>query len=140
MKKIIEIYKKNEELINYLIIGVLTTLINYISYCFCVFTFLNSNIAWQLQLANFISWVVAVAFAYITNRKIVFKSKNKNIYEECLKFVSARVLTLLVDMLIMYVTVTIFGLNDLIMKIASNIIIIILNYVLSKIIVFKQKG
>lgn len=140
MKKLINLYKKYEEVINYLIIGGLTTVISLAIYYISVITFLNPNNALELQIANIISWIGAVIFAYVTNRKVVFKSKNKNIKTEAIKFFGSRILTLLVDMLIMYLSVTVFKFNDKLMKIVSNIIIIVLNYILSKIFVFSRKG
>ena len=80
--KIIEIYKKYEEIINYLIIGVLTTIVNLAVKYALLFTVLNASDATQLQIAVVISWIVACLFAYITNRKIVFKSKSKKILKE----------------------------------------------------------
>lgn len=79
-------------------------------------------------------------FAYFANRKVVFKSKNKNIKNEVSKFVSARVVTLLIDMAFMWLTVSFLGFNDKIMKIISNIIIVILNYVFSKLFVFIKEA
>ena len=70
-------YRKREEIINYLIVGVLTTVVSLLSYYILVFTILNPNNAIQLQLANIISWILAVLFAYITNRMFVFESKVK---------------------------------------------------------------
>ena len=139
MKKILAIYKKHEEIINYLFIGVCTTLISLLAYYISVFTFLDPNVSWELQLANIISWIVGVTFAFITNRKVVFKSKNKKVLNEVEKFLGARIVTLLIDMLFMYVTVTVLSLNDKIMKIISNVIVIVLNYVFSKLFVFVQK-
>lgn len=138
MRKIKELYLKNEEIVNYIIVGGMTTFISLLVYYICVFTFLNPNNVFQLQIANILSWIAGVIFAYITNRKIVFKSKEKNVKKEAIKFLGSRIFTLLVDMLFMYITVTFLGLNDKIMKIVSNIIIIIANYVLSKLIVFKR--
>ncbi len=138
MRKIISLYKKYEELINYLIVGFLTTVISLISYYICVFTFLNPNNAIELQVANVISWIIGVSFAYITNRIFVFKSKDKNILKEIISFVSARVVTLLTDMFIMYLMVTIIGLNDKISKLVAQLVVIILNYLISKLLVFKK--
>ena len=136
MKKILDLYKKYEEIINYLIVGFLTTLISLIVYYLCVFTILNPNVPLELQIANITSWLLAVIFAYIMNRIYVFKSKNKNIRKEATKFFGARIITLIFDMLFMFSTVTLLRLNDKIMKIISNVIVIILNYVFSKIFVF----
>lgn len=134
------LFKKfcNKEIIFYLIFGVLTTLVSLIVYYFCTLTFLNPQNAVQLQIANIISWVLSVAFAYVTNRRFVFESKNPNRLEEIIKFVSARLLTLLLDMFIMFVCVTILKFNDKISKLLSQVIVIISNYIFSKIFVFKK--
>lgn len=138
MEKIIGIYEKYKEIINYLIVGALTTLVSLIVYYGCVFTFLNPDNAIELQIANILSWIAGVTFAYFTNRKYVFKSKNKNKLQEATKFVSSRITTLLLDMLIMWLGVTLLGLNDKIIKIISQIFVIVGNYVLSKLFVFKK--
>lgn len=135
------LYKKYEEIINYLIIGILTTVISLITYYICVYTVFNPDNAILLQCANIISWIVSVTFAYITNRKIVFKSKDPNIKKEGLKFYGARIITLLLDMLFMFITVTMIGLNDKLMKLVANVLVIILNYIISKLFVFiKNEG
>ena len=138
IKRIKELYIKYKEIINYLIFGVLTTLVSLIVYYFCTLAFFNPQNAVQLQIANIISWVLSVAFAYVTNRRFVFESKNPNKLEEIIKFVSARLLTLLLDMFIMFVCVTILKFNDKISKLLSQVIIIISNYIFSKIFVFKK--
>lgn len=139
MKKIKELYKKYEELVNYVIVGVLTTIVSLGSYYLCVLTVFNPDNPILLQSANVISWILAVTFAYIANRKYVFKSKNPNIFKEATKFYGARIVTLLIDMLFMFITVSVFHFNDKIMKILSNVIILILNYIISKFIVFIKK-
>lgn len=139
MNKIIEIYKKNKEIINYLIVGVLTTIVSLATYYICVCTFLNPDNPVELQTANIISWIVAVFFAYFTNRKYVFESKEKNILKEGTKFIGSRVTTLLLDMLIMYVGVTLLRFNDKIIKIISQILVIVGNYIISKLFVFRKK-
>ena len=139
MKKIKKLYKKYEEIINYLVIGVLTTFVTLIAYYICVYTFLDPNKTIELQIANVLSWIVGVTFAYITNRKIVFKSNEKNIKKELSKFIIGRLTTLFTDMLFMFITVSTLNLNDKIMKIISNIIVIILNYIISKFMIFKRK-
>lgn len=139
MKKIKELYLKYKEIINYLIFGVLTTLVSLIVYYLLVFTFLNPSNPIELQIANILSWVAGVAFAYFTNRKFVFKSKEKNKIKEASKFVMARLVTLIMDMLIMWIGVTILHGNDKIMKLLSQVIVIVSNYLFSKLIVFKEK-
>ena len=78
MEKIKELYIKYKEIINYLIFGVLTTVVSLIVYYLSVFTFLNPENAFELQIANILSWIAGVAFAYFTNRKFVFESKENN--------------------------------------------------------------
>ena len=103
----IELYKKYKEIINYLIFGVLTTVVSLATYYICVFTFLNPENPVELQIANIISWIFAVIFAYVTNRKYVFESKEKNKVKEATKFVGSRVFTLILDMGVMWLGVTI---------------------------------
>lgn len=138
MEKIKELYKKYKEIINYLIFGVLTTVVSLLVYYISVFTILNPDNPIQLQIANILSWIAGVAFAYFTNRKFVFESEEKNKLKEAGKFVSARVITLIMDMLIMYLGVTMLLLNDKIIKLISQVVIIISNYVFSKLFVFKK--
>ena len=138
MKKIIDLYKKYEEIINYLIVGGLTTVLNYIVYIFCTMTFLNPKIGLELQIANIISWIIAVIFAYFTNRKYVFKSKNKNKIKEASKFVGVRIISLFMDMFIMFIMVSLANINDKIAKLISQIFVIIANYIFSKLLVFKK--
>ena len=143
MKQIIDLYKKYEEIINYLIIGILTTVVNLAVKYALLFTVLNASDATQLQIAVVISWVVACIFAYITNRKIVFKSKSKKILKEFTAFVSARLFTLFLEMLIMFVFVTLLKLNSnlwvVIWSLVAQIVVIVVNYVLSKLVIFKKE-
>ena len=135
----IKLYKKYEEIINYVIVGGLTTFVSLFSYFVCVHTFLNPTNPLQLQIANTISWICAVTFAYITNRVFVFKSENKNRLIELVLFYGSRITTLLVDMVIMFVLVTILKINDTIAKLMVQIIVMILNYIFSKMLVFRKR-
>lgn len=139
-----KLYKKYEEIINYLIIGVLTTIVNLVVKYALLFTILNASNPTQLQISVVISWIIACIFAYITNRKIVFKSKSNKILKELISFVFARVFTLLLEMLIMFIFVTYFKLNSdlwvVIWSIVAQVVVIVVNYVLSKLIIFKKKG
>lgn len=143
VNKVLKIYKRQEEVWNYLIIGGLTTLVNIITKYILLFTILDAKKPNELQISIIISWIVAVLFAYITNRKIVFKSKNSKIFKEFIGFIGSRVLTLIVEMLFMYVFVTLLKLDTSVMvailSIVGQIIVIILNYVFSKLFVFKKK-
>ena len=139
MQRIKELAIKYKEIISYLIFGVLTTIVSLGTYYVSVYTFLNPNDGFQLQIANIISWIVGVIFAYITNRKFVFESKEKNKIKEASKFVTSRVATLLMDMIIMFIGVTTLKFNDKIIKLVSQVLVVIANYLLSKIIVFKKE-
>ena len=137
------IYHKNEELWNYLIVGFLTTVVSVGVKWLLLFTILNADNGTQLQLAIIISWIVAVFFAYFANRIFVFKSKNENILKEMTQFFGARILTLIMEMLIMWFFVTLLKLNTdmwiMIWTIVTQILIIIFNYIFSKMFVFKKK-
>lgn len=134
----IKIYQKKTEIINYLIVGVLTTLVSLVIYYGLVMTILNPENAFELQCANVLSWIVSVLFAYVTNRKFVFKSTNEKKGKEFISFVTARIATLLMDMVIMLLGVTLLHANDKIVKIISQVIVIIANYILSKVFVFRE--
>lgn len=138
MKELKSLYYKYKEIINYLIFGVLTTVISLIVYYFLTLTILNPNKSVELQIANIISWCAGVLFAYFTNRKFVFDSKNDNKVKEFITFTGARVTTLILDMLIMFIFVTTLHLNDKVFKLVSQVLVVIGNYILSKLIVFKR--
>lgn len=135
-----EIYNKYKEIVNYIIVGGLTTVLALAVFYGSVLTFLNPNNPIQLQIADILSWTAGVIFAYFTNRKYVFDSKEKNKKEEASKFVLSRVITLLMDMAIMGVFVSVLHFNDKIMKLVSQVVITISNYVFSKLFVFKKEN
>lgn len=135
-----KIYKKNKEVINYLIVGGLTTVVSLAAYYILVATILNPEDTLQLQLANIISWMAAVTFAYFANRKYVFESKNNNMFSEAVKFYLSRISTLLADMAIMYIGVSLLLYNDKLVKIIAQIVVIIANYILSKVYVFEKRS
>lgn len=137
-----DIYKAHTELILYLIFGIATTIVSFIAYYVFRFIFPNTITIYPVAF----SWVISVLFAYITNRIWVFKSKVtgfKNILKECLLFYISRLFTLCTDMLIMFLLVDLTKIEndyyELSIKIFSNIIVIILNFILSKIIIFRKK-
>lgn len=138
MDKIKELYFKYKEIINYLIVGVLTTVVSLTVYYGLVLTVLNPNNPLQLQAANIVSWICAVAFAYWANRKFVFESKSKEIAKEAGAFVTARIGTLVMDMVFMFVTVSLFGMNDKVAKLLDQVMVTIANYVFSKLFVFRE--
>lgn len=138
MSKIKKLYQKYKELINYLIFGVLTTVVSLATYYLLVLTILDANVALELQIANIISWITCVTFAYITNKKYVFAPTSKPLIKEIFEFYSARLLALFIDMGLMFIFVSTLHFNDKIIKLIIQVIIIIVNYILSKLIVFKK--
>lgn len=138
MKLIIKIYEKNKEIINYIIVGGMTTIVSLAVYYGCVLTFLNPEKMLQLQAANIFSWIAAVNFAYFANKKYVFESKTDNKLLELLTFYLSRLSTLILDMFCMFLLVTSIGINDKISKLLVQVIVTVANYVLSKFIVFKK--
>ena len=142
IKKIKKLYIKYKEIINYLIFGVLTTLVNLITKYILLFTILDPTNAFQLQVAIIISWIAGVLFAYFTNRKFVFESKNENKLKEFISFVVARIATLLLEMFIMWFFVTLLKLNSdlyvIIFTLVSQLAVVIGNYVFSILFVFKK--
>lgn len=138
IENIKDLLKKYREIVMYLIFGVLTTVVSLVVYYLLVCTILNPNNGLQLQLANIISWIASVTFAYFTNRTLVFESKNKNKLKEAGSFVLSRVATLIMDMAIMFIGVTLLSGNDKIIKIVSQVVVIVSNYIFSKLFVFKK--
>ena len=136
MKKIKELLIKYKEVIMYLIFGVLTTIINIVTY-YLFSNILNIN----YLVSNALAWILSVIFAYITNKIYVFESntnKITDVLKEITSFVGFRVVSGLIDMGFMYITVSLLLLNDTIMKILSNVVVVILNYVFSKLFIFKK--
>lgn len=131
--------EKNREIVSYLIVGVLTTVVSWVVYALLKLV-LDMNNPFQVQFAVIMRWVAGVVFAYFTNRHFVFKSKDPNILMEGLKFASSRVITLLLDMFIMWLMVTILGIDDWIATLSSAVIVTVMNYVFSKLLVFKRKS
>ena len=142
INKCIEIYKDKREIFDYLIIGVLTTLVNLVTKYGLLFTILKASDPKELQISIVISWIVAVIFAYVTNRKIVFRSKSDKILKEFVKFIEARLATLFIEMGYMWFFITFLKLNTniwvIIWTISCQIFVIVLNYVFSKLFVFKK--
>lgn len=131
-----KIYRKYEEIWNYLITGALGVLVNIISYSLC------RLVGIDIYISNVISWIISVLFMYLTNKLFVFKSKTNNkieLLKEFVSFVFARVFTLVVETGILYLGSKILHINDIIVKVIAQIVIIILNYLLSKLWIFKVK-
>lgn len=141
LKRILEhcicLYFKYKEVILYLVFGGLTTLVNIVSYA--VFArVLNMDTVTGTSGA----WLVSVIFAYITNKIFVFESKTDtfaSLAKECVSFFGCRLATGIMDVAIMYLSVDLLHFNDIVMKIVSNVFVVILNYIFSKLFIFKKE-
>lgn len=132
----IELLKKNKTLISYAVFGVLTTLVNIGVYDLCY-----RKLDWSNVVSNIAAWVAAVVVAFVTNKLWVFDSKTmdaKTLFFEAVSFFGCRAATGLLDLAIMYVAVDRMALNSMMMKCISNVIVIAVNYVASKWIIFKH--
>ena len=135
----LDFYRKHKEIINYLVVGGLTAVVSLAVYYGSVLTFLNPRDALQLQAANILSWICAVAFAYVTNRIFVFESKSQAVAREASAFFASRLGTLFMDMAVMFLTVTCLGMSDKIAKLIVQVLVTVANYVLSKFFVFRGR-
>ena len=131
------LFAKYKQTILYLIFGVLSTIVNILTYAFC-----TRNLNIEFLISNWIAWIVAVLFAYITNKFFVFESKKINIkflIKELSSFISCRLLSGIIEMILMYTMISLMSLNDFIVKIITNVVVVILNFIFSKLIIFKNK-
>ncbi len=138
-KKINKLIVKYKEVVLYIVFGGLTTVVNFVVYTAMALVFNNDKL---ILISNFIAWVVAVAFAFVVNKWFVFESRTtekKALAKELIAFVSARVLSLGAESLILGVFVSIMGLNELAFKLMAQVIVLVMNYVFSKLIIFKNK-
>ena len=139
-KKLKNLYEKYKEIINYLIIGGLTTVVSLVTFYLVRILLLTNDTQLDIQISNIISWFFAVLFAFATNKKYVFEStkKGKQKLIEMIKFYLSRITTLLIDMGTMWLLTAPLNINDKISKILVQFIIVFLNYIFSKIFVFKK--
>ena len=131
-------YKKNKEVLLYLFFGGLTFLVSVISYAY-----FNVTLGINELVANIISWVLAVAFAFFTNRIWVFQAPTETVSQflmQLIRFFMGRVATLVVEEVILLVFITILGFNSMAVKVIAQVIVIVLNYVISKLVVFRKKN
>ncbi len=118
----------------YLFFGAVTTVVSILS--FAIF----ERIGFDALLANILSWIISVFVAFVTNTVWVFESSLKEkVFAKALKFYAARLFTLLIEELILLVFIKLLGFNSLAVKTLAQIIVIVLNFVVSKLFVFKQK-
>lgn len=137
--KLLDLYKKYEEIANYLVVGVLTTIVSW-GAAWVATLILDPNVSWQNAVINTISWGAGVIFGYFANRKYVFKSTNPEMMKEFISFAGGRISTWLLDVIIMEVTVNMLNLPYWPCKIfISSVLVMVANYVLSKLFVFREK-
>ena len=141
--KIADIYIEHQEGMRYLIFGALSTLVNILVFAICSHViFVKLNSATNLNVSNILALVSAVLFAYVTNKYYVFKSKCedvKKLIQEMVSFLGCRAITSIMDLVLMNILVEGLKFNDILMKIVVNILVIILNFVFSKLIIFKNE-
>ena len=122
------------ELIAYIIFGILTTVVDWVVY------YILSSLGVNYIINSIISWTLAVLFAFVTNKLFVFDSKRlKNIFRELVLFVLSRLSTLVINLAGMYVLISLLKLNEFISKAILSILVVILNYIFSKLFIFKTK-
>ena len=136
------LYKKMKEVISYLFFGVVTTVINW-----AVYSIATAICGLSMNISNVLAWIVAVLAAFVTNKSWVFGSNDwskKNIFEEFTKFIGARVFTGIIEiaglpaLYALGINQSIFGIEGMVAKVIVSIVVIILNYIFSKLIVFKK--
>ena len=137
MQKIRMLIRKHYDILAYLFFGVLTTVVNYVIYLPC-YNLLQLSAA----VSNAIAWVAAVAFAYVTNKPFVFRSYDwsaKTVVPELTKFVGSRVASGALETAIIFVTVDLMLWNGNVMKLVTSVLVVIFNYVASKLLVFNKR-
>lgn len=130
-----KLYLKYKDIIPYAFFGILTTLVNVVIYWIMAHPF-----NFSVMFSTVVAWIVAVLFAYLTNRKWVFHSNANDKYsiiKEILSFFACRLATGIFDFLCMYIFVDVLCLNDVIIKFVANVFVILLNYLASKFVIFK---
>ena len=137
VRKLRLLIEKYWDILSYLFFGVLTTIVNYVVYLPCY-----NLLGLSAVVSNGIAWVVAVAFAYLTNKPFVFKSNDwsaKTVVPELSRFVGCRIGSGLAESLILLLAVDILGWNGNLWKLLTNVLVVILNYIGSKLLVFRNK-
>ena len=137
MEKLKQLIIKYYDILAYLVFGVLTTVVNYLVYLPCY-----NLLGLPAVISNVIAWVVAVAFAYVTNKPFVFRSHDwsaKTVVPELTKFVGTRVASGGMESAIIWIAVDLLGGNGNLWKLVTSVLVVILNYVGSKLLVFRKK-
>lgn len=134
-------YGKHKEAILYIFFGGLTTLVNLVSYYIITRLILVGNFHDYIELITAITWFISVLFAYVTNKLYVFESNTSGIKElltEMTKFFSCRIFSGVIDIIFTMLLINILLMNDFLARIFSNILVIIINYIFSKLFIFKK--
>lgn len=135
------IYYKNVEFWNYVIVGLLTTVVYILVKNILLLNFFDVDDKLEVQIVVFISWLSAVIFAYYPNRRFVFESKTKKYVKEFSLFLLGRLSTYVLDVVITYGFQSLFGLAGtalVIYNVVDQIVVMVGNYFISKIFVFKK--
>ena len=130
-------YKKYKEMLLYLFFGGLSFIVSIATYAL-----FNVGMNINELIANVLSWIITVMFAFLTNRVWVFQSPTNGVAEfvkQMFVFYSGRVITLVVEEVILLVFITWLGFNSMLVKVVAQVIVILLNYVISKLVVFRKK-
>lgn len=139
IEKMKELMKKYEEILVYLVVGVINTIVSWAAWFACAYTILDAQVVWQNVVLSVISWVVGVVAGYFMNRIFVFKSHEPNMMREFLQFSGGRVATWVLDAVMMVLMVNLLDINEAFSKIFVSGLVMVGNYVISKFFVFKKK-
>lgn len=137
-KNLLAIYQKHKEIVLYVFFGGLTTLISIMSFVLLYDVFVINE-----HLANIISWILAVTFAFVTNRKWVFTDASANkdaLFKQMLEFFTGRLFSLGVEEVVIFVFITMLSFNAFVTKLVTQFIVLVMNYFISKFLVFKPQS
>ena len=133
IRRLLKRYRNNKEIINYLVCGFLTFMVSMF-----IYTLFSEILKINVLVSNVLTWLIAVYFAFAINKKFVFES-NKKVTGELIQFYGGRIVTLFVEQAILYIFIIRLSFDNLIIKLIAQVVIIILNYIISKFIVFKKE-
>ena len=137
VQKIRTLIEKHWDIVSYLFFGVCTTIVNYLVYIPCY-----NLLGMSASVSNMVAWVVAVAFAYLTNKPFVFKSNDwsaATVVPELTKFVGCRIGSGVAETIVLFLAVDLLGWNGNIWKLVTQVMVTVMNYVASKLVVFRKK-
>jgi putative flippase GtrA len=137
IQKIRTLIEKHWDIVSYLFFGVCTTIVNYLVYIPCY-----NLLGMSASVSNMVAWVVAVAFAYLTNKPFVFKSNDwsaSTVVPELTKFVGCRIGSGVAETIVLFLAVDLLGWNGNIWKLVTQVMVTVMNYVASKLVVFRKK-